>query len=226
MSWRLPNGAIEPAGQPTSRDPDRHPRRFRALPASAGPGRRTPGCRDGGSVRDKRRHHRGDPLRFVLQAESAHRDSAGPFLQRPMHDPPDHGTGSPPRGQPARTAPLPRSAPHDEVHLGGRREMNEVPATPFTHRLAQGRCIHEEIFAQRFGERGHVRLRHRDHEVDVVGGARLALAGAGERAAKEVADAHMLEGAGYRGGNGEDVGRAQPDAPGQGPNARSASSRP
>ena len=26
--------------------------------------------------------------------------------------------------------------------------MNEVPATPFTHRLVQGRRIHEEIFAR------------------------------------------------------------------------------
>ena len=104
--------------------------------------------------------------------------------------------------------------------------MNEVPATPFTHRLAQGRFIHEEILAQRLGERGHVRLRHRNHEVDVVGGVRFALIRAGERAAEEVLDARVLEGARYRGRNGEEVGRAQPDAPGQGPNARSASSRP
>ena len=69
-------------------------------------------------------------------------------------------------------------------------------------------------------------LSAKEVDVDVVGDARFALTGTGERAAEEVPDARMREGARDRGRDGEDVGRAQPDPPGQGPNARSASSRP
>ena len=56
--------------------------------------------------------------------------------------------------------------------------------------------------------------------------ARLALMGARERPAEEVFDARPLEGAGHRGRHREDVGKGQPEAPGQGPKVRSARSRP